>query len=337
MKPIAVAVIWLCLSSTGFAQKVGDTVFVIKEDAELKSGTTVLGKADAGRKLDVLRVSGDWLWVNHLGTKGWISRSDVASVDGAIEIYTQRIRAKPSALDYQLRSFAWAHKGELDIAISDMSEAIRLRPDTGLGFNSRGTLRHEKGDFDKAIADFDQAIRLDPKNSHAYNNRGRAFHNRGNAWGEKKDYDKAIADFDQTIRLNPKYAYAYDNRGRAWSAKGAYSKAIADYNEAIRLRPKFSYPYEVRGWLYATCPDAIYRNGKQAVKDATKACELTDWKDADNIDTLAAAYAENGDFTDAVKWQQKAIEMSSAEDKADMQERLALYKSGKPYRTEPKK
>ena len=72
-------------------------------------------------------------------------------------------------------------------------------------------------------------------------------------------------------------------------------------------------------------------------KDATKACELTDWKNEGWIDTLAAAYAESGDFTNAIKWQQKATELASAEEKADYHSRLALYKSGEPYREEPKK
>jgi hypothetical protein len=78
----------------------------------------------------------------------------------------------------------------------------------------------------------------------------------------------------------------------------------------------------------ATCPDARLRNGKQAVESASRACELTGWKVAQPLATLAAAYAENGDFERAVEWQTKANELSStSNDRSEGAERLALYRS----------
>ena len=91
-------------------------------------------------------------------------------------------------------------------------------------------------------------------------------------------------------------------------------------------------------WLRATCPDASYRDGKQAVTGATKACELSEWKNANAVDTLAAAYAETGQFDKAVEWQQKAIDLAPKEDtKEKGRRRLELYKAGKPYREELEK
>ena len=70
---------------------------------------------------------------------------------------------------------------------------------------------------------------------------------------------------------------------------------------------------------------------------ATQACELTGWKDAQSITALAAAYAESRKFSDAVKWQQNAIDFAPADERANYQDYLNLYKNGKPYREQPAK
>ena len=92
-------------------------------------------------------------------------------------------------------------------------------------------------------------------------------------------------------------------------------------------------------WFQATFPVAELRNGTNAIEYATKACELTDWKNANYLDTLAASYAEAGDFDSAVKWQKKAIDLltedTSAESRSNYESRLNLYQSGKPYRQSP--
>jgi len=92
-------------------------------------------------------------------------------------------------------------------------------------------------------------------------------------------------------------------------------------------------------WFQATFPVAQLRNGTNAIKYATKACELTDWKNFNYVDTLAACYAEVGDFDSAVKWQKEAIKLLSEEQppewRAGLETRLNLYQSGKPYRESP--
>ncbi|NIS52951.1 MAG: protein kinase [Phycisphaerae bacterium] len=93
--------------------------------------------------------------------------------------------------------------------------------------------------------------------------------------------------------------------------------------------------FNYTAWLLATSPSAECRDGAKAVEIATKACELTNWKNANFIDTLAAAYAEAGEFDEAVKWQNEAIKLLSPEVEGpppNMEKRLKLYQSGQPYR-----
>jgi serine/threonine-protein kinase len=85
-------------------------------------------------------------------------------------------------------------------------------------------------------------------------------------------------------------------------------------------------------WLLATCPDGALRDGARAVEAGMRACELSAWNQAQIIDTLAAAYAECGKFDEAVKWQQKAVDLAGDKDREELRTRLELFKKGKAYR-----
>ena len=236
-------------------------------------------------------------------------------------------------------------------------EAIRPDPDLARAYYYHGVAWHAKREYDRAIADYDQAIRLDPNDPYltqAYGGYGvgyletkrylwksrlaEAYHGRGAAWHAKREYDRAIADYDQAIRLDPDRALVYYDRGVTWHAKREYDRAIADYDQTIRLNgPDLAEAYRGIAWILATCPDVKYRDGQRAIASATRVCELTDWKDANSLDVLAAACAEAGDFDTAIKWQERALELppNDAEDRSEWEARLGLYKAKRPYRTAP--
>jgi hypothetical protein len=164
-----------------------------------------------------------------------------------------------------------------------------------------------------------------------------AYLSRGITWATQGQLDPAIEDFTQAIHWDPTSAIAFNNRGVAWYSKGDYRRASDDLAEAIRLYDRYAWAYNNLAWLLATCIDAEFRDGPRSVELATRACELSRWKNANRCDTLAAAYAESGDMESAVRWQKRALELnpSDASFQQDGQRRLALYVEGRPYRHAP--
>jgi Tfp pilus assembly protein PilF len=157
------------------------------------------------------------------------------------------LRPANNAKPYFDSGLAYLGSKDFDKAISDLTEAIRLDPNSFVAYAERGWAYFVHSDYDKAISDYNDVIRLDPNNTSAYDTRGTAYEIRGNL-------DKAISDFTEEIRINQTVsgrAHAYHKRGFAYGKRGDLDKAISDYNEAIRLDPNHDYYYYNRGNAYA--------------------------------------------------------------------------------------
>jgi len=152
---------------------------------------------------------------------------------------------------------------------------------------------------------------------------------------------RSLKDAETTARIEGAVKWlsrAYYNRAKTKMIDGKFAEAISDYEAAVRIDPNRARALNDLAWLRATCLVAEFRDGAKAGEQATKASELTNWKNAHYVGTLAAAYAETGDFDSAVKQQKKAIDLLTEEEeelRADFEERLKLYQSGKPYRESP--
>lgn len=174
-----------------------------------------------------------------------------------------------------------------------------------------------------------------PLGSPPYVDLAGTLNNRGIAWLEKGVYDQALEDLGSALRSKPELYLALNNRGLVWKHKGDYGQAIRDYAAALKLKPDMHEALNNLARVRATARDAGHRDGREAVRLAGRAVRVYDR--ASTRDTLAAAYAEAGRFTDAVREQEQVIRMLQTEGWAASyvsaaEERLRLYRQGRPYR-----
>ena len=132
--------------------------------------------------------------------------------------------------------------------------------------------------------------------------------------------------------MDPAEWHALRGRGDTYLNVGQQAEAIADYEKALKLQPKDQGILNNLAWVLATSPDAKLRNGRRAIELATLACEATKYKLAYILSTLAAAYAETGDFATATKWSAKAVEIGDKEHNDSLKKELESYKAKKPWR-----
>ncbi|MBW1854712.1 MAG: glycosyltransferase family 39 protein, partial [Deltaproteobacteria bacterium] len=140
-------------------------------------------------------------------------------------------------------------------------------------------------------------------------------------------------DFEY-LKFISDYEIAHYNLGLAYFKLGRLDEAIAEYKKALTINPNHAKAYNNLAWIYATSPNATIRNGDEAVALAIKACELTGFKEVKFLDTLAAAYAEQGNFKKAVEYQSRAINLSQDKAKPALLKQLELYQSEQAYRSQ---
>jgi tetratricopeptide (TPR) repeat protein len=204
---------------------------------------------------------------------------------------------------------------------------------TSAKLQNAGNDQLERGDLEGARRSFDAAIKLDPTMWPAYYNRARLFM-------KQHKWELALQDATMALRGNTSVIQSALLRARAYRYLGNYQASLHDLDHIITLRPEGTYPLALnaRAWLRATAPNASFRNGKLAVEDATLACGATLYRKAAFLDTLAAAYAESGDFDSAVRQEERALAAEnssrdqSAEIKRKLEQHLALFKQHRPVR-----
>jgi Tfp pilus assembly protein PilF len=148
----------------------------------------------------------------------------------------------------------------------------------------------------------------------------------------RKEMQSAIDEFTKVLELDSEIWLALQGRADAYLALGKQAEALADYDAGVKLQPKNSSILNNLAWLLATSPDEKLRDGKRAIDLATEACEVTEYKLPHILSTLAAGYAETGDFETAKQWSTKAIELSDDKIRDALQKELESYQVGKAWR-----
>jgi tetratricopeptide (TPR) repeat protein len=293
------------------------------------------------------------------------------NLDAAIEEYNRilalNLTPQLASLAVMRRGNCYYAKHDLGRAIADFDQALRLDPKNAAAYDNRANALDARGDTDDAIKDYNEALRLNPRDAYIYLNRGSLLMELG-------DFTGALADYARTLAINPHEEAAHLGRARIYLMRCKPEEALKDADAAVAIAPGQAFVYGCRAavytelrryteaetdikkamrtksydptaalsslaWFRATCPDSRFRNGKEALAAARRRCPNTNFWGYECLDTLAAAYAETGDFDQAVKCEAQAIETAPSRlpTLSDMKERLELYKRHKPYRNEPRK
>jgi len=246
----------------------------------------------------------------------------LSDLDSAIE------RSPTNPALYLLRAGVHQIQGDKDKALNDLTETLHVRPNLPQALRARAALLVDLGKLDEALTDINQLLTDNPRDAES---QARA----GALYLAKKDLTKSISHYTAALEIAADNWLALQGRADALVGLGRSAEALADYEAALKLQPQNSGLLNNLAWLLATSPVDQVRDGKRALELATEACKETEYKVPHILSTLAASYAETGDFQAAVEWSSKAVESSPSPLRASLAKELESYKAGKPWRDAP--
>ena len=245
----------------------------------------------------------------------------------AIAQYRAVLRLNPeSAPAHGNLGAALLQQGHGAEAVAEIRESLRLDPNNAESHNNMGLALSSLGQTEEEIAELHEALRLKPDYAEAHNNLGAALAAEGQTQG-------AIAEFREAARIDPNYTTALCNLGNALLGAGETAAAIAQVEKALQLQPASPAIQNALAWMLAAAPQTSLRDGGRAVQLAVQASRGS--ASPAMLRTLAAAYAQAGQFPDAVQTAEEALRLARAQSNAwfvhALPREIALYEAGRPY------
>jgi len=225
---------------------------------------------------------------------------------------------------------ALAAKGDTEGAIAHYRDAIRLDPNFGAAHNNLAATFAKAGRLEDAIAQYVEAIRLSPLRAEPHWNLGGVLQAAGRLQ-EAVPHLRAAVFFNPQAEMRYRLAIAYAQAGQAGEAQIELEQVLREHPDSNAAEAKLA-------WLLATANDARLRSGRRAVQLAEDAAQRTQHGDANVLNSLAAAYAEVGRYSEAANVAAQAIEVATSnqtELRDALPERLARYRTGQPVRDGP--
>jgi len=300
-----------------------------------------------------------WMAYSNLGS----FLSGRGNVDEAIRDFRKALELWPNqSKDHNNLGKALIEKGRIAEAMDQFQTALRISPDDPDTETNIGAALLQQGDVDGAISHLQRAVEKWPRHAQAHINLGDALLQKretdaaiaeygktlelpfdhaetlygiGNALRQKGDVEEAIIQYRAAIGLRPDFANAHNNLANALRQTGRAEEAVHEYEAALKSEPESILAQNNLAWLLATSSNASLRDGAKAVQLAKQANQLTGGNDPIILHTLAAAYAENRQFPEAVEAAQRALEIADANGITSLAEslrnKLALYQARSPY------
>jgi tetratricopeptide (TPR) repeat protein len=260
---------------------------------------------------------------NNLG----IAMEAKGNFNEAISCYRNAVHFKRDNAEacYNL-GHALQSRGRLDEAIGYYHQAIKIKPDYAKAHNNLGTVLQSQGKFDAALTHFREALKLRPGNANTYYNIGFTLALQGKS-------DEAVNNYNEALRIEPNDAEIHYNIGVVRKTQGKFNEAMVSFRKTLNIEPNSPPALSEMANILATSPDPNIRDTDKAIALAERAAELSKYKDAAVLETLAAGYAAKGQFDKAVTTAQTAMSLADADLNQELAEKLRrqleLYKQKK--------